>query len=45
MELKILNTLEFKLNPPTPYVWTNYYMKQWDVYIETCPYSQYHTLH
>lgn len=37
MELVILKTLKFKLNPPTINFWLNWYLSQWDVFIDTYP--------
>lgn len=33
MEVSILCSLEFKMNPNTPIFWLNYYTKKWDEFI------------
>ena len=34
--------LKWKLTPPTLNMWSNWYMTQWDLFIETCPFAQNH---
>ena len=36
--------LKWQLAPPTMCMWSNWYMSQWDIYLETCPYAQSHPL-
>jgi cyclin E len=33
MEVCILKSLEFRMNPNTPIFWINYYTKLWDDYL------------
>lgn len=34
LELKMYKVFDYKITPPTLSLWTNWYMDQWDVFIE-----------
>ncbi len=36
MEMKLMQTLTWKLHPITPVHWTNWYIQMWDLYSEKC---------
>lgn len=44
MELKMAKALKWMLTPPTVSTWANWYMNQWDLYIERSQYAQGHPL-
>ena len=44
MELNICITLDYKLNPPTTYMWTNRIITQWDQYLDWSETGQTHPL-
>ena len=44
METEIAKNLQFQLTPPTLCTWTNWYIGQWDVYLETSEFAVHHPL-
>ena len=44
MEMHIAKHLEFQLTPPTLCTWANWYLGQWDVYLETSEFALHHPL-
>lgn len=44
MEMKILKVLKWLLTPPTLNTWANWYMNQWDLYVEHSEYAKNHLL-
>ncbi len=44
MELKMAKALKWLLTPPTLNTWANWYMNQWDLYVERSEFAQSHPL-
>jgi len=44
MELKMAKALKWLLTPPTLNTWANWYMNQWDLYVERSEHAQNHPL-
>jgi len=44
MEMKMIKNLKWFLNPPTLSTWANYYMCQWDLYVEHTDFAKNHPL-
>ena len=44
MELKMAKALKWLMTPPTLNTWANWYMNQWDLYVERSAFAQSHPL-
>jgi hypothetical protein len=42
--LLIFKYLKWLVNPPTINMWLNWYMSQWDIYVEHSPYAKDHPI-